>query len=158
MTKLYYTQNGIKIHNPDTYANTGAPMFETDSIHDTMNINKKTYIYKLKLECGKIYIGKTGNIEKRMKQHFSGNGSMVTKKYKPLNGKILDSCPGYFGNEIEQLYTNSYIVKYGYSNVRGGKYTNSQTLDLIPEEDKKIFNYEDYIDEIDEQSNDETAK
>lgn len=158
MAEVYYTQNGLQIRNPDTYAKTGAPMFETDSIYDTNNINKKTYIYKLKLECGKIYVGKTANIEKRMKQHFSGNGSMVTKKYKPLKGKLLDSCPGYFGNEIEQLYTNSCIVKYGYNNVRGGKYTNSQTLELTPEEDKKIFYYEDYIDELDEQRNDEATK
>jgi len=45
------------------------------------------------LSCGKKYIGKTKNIDRRMKEHFSGNGSMVTKKFKPKQGEILDSCP-----------------------------------------------------------------
>tara|TARA_Y100001935_G_scaffold36302_1_gene28914 strand:+ start:2185 stop:2601 length:417 start_codon:yes stop_codon:yes gene_type:complete len=128
MSENYYTQNGEHIRNPHTYAKTGAPMYNTNSIYDTNNINRKTYIYKLNLKCGKKYIGKTANIEKRMKQHFSGNGSKVTQKFRPINFKILDSCSGYFANEIEQLYTNNYIIKYGYNNVRGGTYTNAKTL------------------------------
>ena len=52
---------------------------------DSKNINEKTYIYKLNLEQDKKYIGKTTNIEQRMKQHFSGKGSKVTKKFAPKN-------------------------------------------------------------------------
>lgn len=128
MNNNYYTQNGILIRNPIAYCKTNAPMFNSESIYDTYDINKITYIYKLKLENGKIYIGKTINIKKRMKQHFNGEGSEVTKKFKPITCKILDSCPGLLADELEQLYTNKYITKYGYNNVRGGKYTNANTF------------------------------
>ena len=76
-----------------------------------------------------------------MKQHFSGDGARVTKKFKPINCEVLDSCPGFFANEIEQLYTNKYIVEYGYNNVRGGKYTNSTSLhrSKINEETRKYM-------------------
>ena len=141
MSQKYYTQNGEYIKNPKGYAKTGAPMYESQSIYDTDDINKETFIYKLDLEDGKIYIGKTGNVQKRMKQHFSGDGARVTKKFKPINCEVLDSCPGFLANEIEQLYTNKYIVDYGYNNVRGGKYTNSTSLHRtkINEETRKYM-------------------
>ena len=141
MSQKYYTQNGEYIKNPKGYAKTGAPMYESQSIYDTYDINKETFIYKLDLEDGKIYIGKTGNVQKRMKQHFSGDGARVTKKFKPINCDVLDSCPGFLANEIEQLYTNKYIVDYGYNNVRGGKYTNSTSLHRtkINEETRKYM-------------------
>ena len=31
-------------------------------------------------------------------------------------------------DKLEQKYTDKYIKKHGYQNVRGGKYTNSKTL------------------------------
>jgi hypothetical protein len=123
----YYTKNGDYIHNPTAYAKTGAPMYKND-YGEGKNINEETDIYCLDLECGKKYIGKTNNIHKRMKQHFSGNGAKVTQKFKPVNGEIIDTCPGYFSNKIEQEHTNNYINEFGYSNVRGGTYTNSKTL------------------------------
>lgn len=127
MGRSYYTKNGTYIRNPDAYAKTGAPMYNT-KYDDTANINKKTDIYKLELANGKKYIGKTTNIDRRMEQHFSGNGAKVTQKFKPQSGKVIDSCPGYFANKLEQKHTNKNINKYGYDNVRGGKYTNSTTL------------------------------
>ena len=63
-----------------------------------------------------------------MTEHFSGNGSQVTKKFKPVSAKIVDKVPGFFSDKKEQEQTDKYIHKYGYSNVRGGKYTNSKTL------------------------------
>ena len=104
------------------------------------------------LEDGKIYIGKTGNVQKRMKQHFSGDGARVTKKFKPINCEVLDSCPGFLANEIEQLYTNKYIVEYGYNNVRGGKYTNSTSLhrSKINEETRKYMESNTKIIQLDD--------
>tara|TARA_Y100000389_G_scaffold176226_1_gene187596 strand:- start:130 stop:540 length:411 start_codon:yes stop_codon:yes gene_type:complete len=127
MPKTYYTITGQIIRNPEAYAATGAPMYKT-KYSNSKDINEEKDIYKLKLKNNKIYVGMTGDIEKRMEQHFSGNGSKVTKKFKPIKGKIIDSCPGYFAEEIEQYHTEEYIDKYGYGNVRGGKYTNSKTL------------------------------
>tara|TARA_B100000700_G_C15055490_1_gene862599 strand:- start:497 stop:1021 length:525 start_codon:yes stop_codon:yes gene_type:complete len=123
----YYTKNGDYIRNPSAYAKTGAPMYKT-KYDNSQNINKKHDIYKLNLENGKKYIGKTTDIDKRMNQHFNGNGSKVTQKFKPIEGKVIDSCYGYFSSKVEQKHTNKNIDKYGYNNVRGGYYTNSKTL------------------------------
>lgn len=136
----YYTKNGNKINNPDAYAKTGAPMYDNFT---NKNINAPTKIYKLNLEGDKKYVGKTTNIDQRMEQHFSGNGAKVTKKFKPIDGKIVDECPGYFSDKLEQKYTGKYIKKHGYENVRGGKYTNSKTL-------KSDYGGSDYEDDFDE--------
>lgn len=123
----YYTERGDVIYNPTAYAKTGAPMYKT-KYGNTTNVNQETDIYKLKLENGKKYIGKTVDIDRRMDQHFSGNGAKVTQKFKPIEGEVIDTCPGYFANKVEQKHTDKNIKKYGYANVRGGKYTNSTTL------------------------------
>ena len=127
----YYTQNGDIIKNPTAYSKTGAPMYKTQyggSYEPGPNINKDTYIYKLELEKGKKYIGKTTDINKRMDQHFSGNGSQVTKKFKPIEGEVIYVCPGFISDQVEQEHTEDNISTHGYQNVRGGKYVNSKTL------------------------------
>jgi len=123
----FYTKSGTKIRNPTAYAATGAPMFNT-KYGNSKNINEETDIYKLDCKNGKKYIGKTTNIEKRLNQHFTGNGAQVTKKFTPYRAEILETIPGYFADEAEQDHTDDNINKYGYDNVRGGKYTNSKTL------------------------------
>ena len=123
----YYTKGGTIINNPAAYAKTGAPMYN-DRYQNGNNINETTYIYKLNLENNKKYIGKTTNIDRRMRQHFNGKGSMVTKKFAPKDGEIVEVCNGYFSNNAEQKQTNKCIKTHGYQNVRGGKYTNSKTL------------------------------
>tara|TARA_Y100000590_G_C15365004_1_gene880415 strand:- start:123 stop:587 length:465 start_codon:yes stop_codon:yes gene_type:complete len=142
----YFTQNGEKIRNPEAYAKTGAPMYLT-KYQDSKNINESTVIYKMNLKNGKKYIGKTGDVIRRMDQHFSGNGSKVTKKFKPIEAQIIDEVPGYFSNDVEQEYTEKYINKYGYDNVRGGKYTNSKTLH---KSNNYFVSYEDDEDDDDE--------
>jgi hypothetical protein len=140
----YYTKQGKKIINPKAYASTGAPMYETKHCN-TKNINAATTIYKLNLQNGKKYIGKTCNVDQRMEQHFSGNGSKVTKKFKPLNGEILDNVPGFFSSEVEHKYTKKNIKKHGYQHVRGGYYTNSKTLKYTPEKNKPYSNTNSFV-------------
>ncbi len=144
----YYTEYGKKIYNPEEYAKTGAPMYKYNS---NVNINETTQIYKLNLEDGKKYVGKTTNIDKRINQHFSGNGAKVTKKFKPIDGKVVDECHGYFSDKLEQKHTEKYINKHGYNNVRGGKYTNSKTLKSNC--DKK-FDHDNYDSSSDDYSDD----
>ena len=123
---MYYTQSGQKIRNAEAYAGTGAPVFKGK--YGERDINTPTTIYKLNLKNGKKYVGKTVDIDRRMNQHFSGNGSKVTKKFKPVDGKTIDEVPGFFSDDVEQYHTKEYMNKYGYENVRGGSYTNSKTL------------------------------
>ena len=82
----------------------------------------------MNLEGGKKYVGKTTDFDRRIHQHFSGRGAKVTKKFKPIDAKVIDEVPGFFSDNVEQKYTKDYISKYGYDNVRGGYYTNSKTL------------------------------
>ena len=77
------------------------------------------FIYILKLEQGKYYVGKTNNPEYRLNNHFNENGSSWTKKYKPINIlKLIPNCDNY----DEDKYTKKYMDIYGINNVRGGSY------------------------------------
>ena len=85
------------------------------------------YIYILKLEKHKYYIGKTTNVSKRYNDHMNGIGSGWTKKYKPI--KILD-CFQNTSNFDEDKYVKIYMAKYCIENVRGGSYVLSKFDDL----------------------------
>lgn len=77
------------------------------------------YIYVLKLQEGKFYIGKTNNPVFRLENHFSNNGSFWTKKYSPISVlEIIENCDVY----DEDKYTIKYMDKYGIDNVRGGSF------------------------------------
>ena len=77
------------------------------------------FIYILKLEQGKYYVGKTNNPEYRLNNHFNENGSSWTKKYKPIKIlKLIPNCDNY----DEDKYTKKYMDIYGINNVRGGSY------------------------------------
>jgi len=77
------------------------------------------YIYILKLENHKYYIGKTNNPSIRLESHFSSNGSAWTKKYKPLEViEVIPDCDNY----DEDKYTLKMMNKYGILNVRGGSF------------------------------------
>ena len=77
------------------------------------------FIYILKLENNKYYVGKTHNPEYRLNNHFNENGSSWTKKYKPIKIlKLIPNCDNY----DEDKYTIKYMDLYGINNVRGGSY------------------------------------
>lgn len=77
------------------------------------------WIYALKLEKGKYYIGKTNDPKFRLENHFSSNGSEWTKIYKPLQiVELIPNCDFY----DEDKYTRIYMDKYGINNVRGGSF------------------------------------
>ena len=77
------------------------------------------YIYAIKLEKGKYYIGKTTNPQFRLQTHFDSNGSKWTKMYKPLKVvELKPNCDDYDEDKI----TMQYMDKYGINNVRGGSF------------------------------------
>lgn len=75
------------------------------------------YIYVLKLENNKYYVGKTTNLQFRLENHFCSTGAEWTKKYTPL--KLHELRPDQ-SNHDEQRITQEYMTKYGIDNVRGG--------------------------------------
>ena len=90
------------------------------------------YIYAIKLEKGKYYIGKTTNPQFRLQSHFDSNGSQWTQKYKPLKViEIIPNCDDYDEDKI----TRQYMDKYGINNVRGGSFVSvkleQSTIDTL---------------------------
>lgn len=78
------------------------------------------FIYILKLQKEKYYIGKTNNPEFRLDNHFNSNASSWTTKYSPIQLlKLIPNCDDY----DEDKYTRIYMDKYGIDNVRGGSFT-----------------------------------
>jgi predicted GIY-YIG superfamily endonuclease len=138
----YYTQGGTIIRNHEAYAKTGAPMYKTENTRST-DINKPHDIYKINCTNGKKYIGKTTDIERRIGQHATGNGAKVTKKFKPKTFEVVDSCPGFFSDKLEQYHTEENITDHGYENVRGGTYTNSKTLHKTRNGNRQLSKSED---------------
>jgi hypothetical protein len=77
------------------------------------------YIYVLELENNKYYVGKTKNPKIRLENHFNNNGSMWTKKYKPIRIiEVIPNCDDF----DEDKYTIKYMSIKGIDNVRGGSF------------------------------------
>ena len=95
------------------------------------------YIYAIKLEKGKYYIGKTTNPQFRLQSHFDSNGSYWTKKYKPL--KVIEIIPN-SDNYDEDKITIQYMNKYGINNVRGGSFVSNKLNKSTVETLKQMIN------------------
>jgi hypothetical protein len=76
-------------------------------------------IYVLLLEGDKYYVGYSGDIHRRLYEHFNGRGSIWTKRYKPL--RLVEMLPG--GKGVEKEKTLEYMRNFGWQHVRGGPYT-----------------------------------
>jgi len=90
------------------------------------------YIYVLKLEQDKYYIGKTNNPQFRLDNHFTSNGSEWTKIYKPVMLlELRPNCDDYDEDKV----TRQYMDKHGIENVRGGSFVsiklNKSTIDHL---------------------------
>lgn len=78
------------------------------------------YIYILKLQKGKYYVGKSETPFRRIQKHFDGDGSTWTRKYLPVEIEhVIPDCDDY----DEDKYTKMYMDEYGIHNVRGGSYS-----------------------------------
>jgi len=91
-----------------------------------------TNIYILKLTNNKYYIGYTNDIAKRINEHFEGNGSSFTKKYKPI--QIIKIIKEIQVNNVDQ-YIFKYMKKFGIDNVRGGSFKN----EILTKSQKEIL-------------------
>ena len=87
-------------------------------MEETCLFEEEGHVYVLRLEKGKYYVGYSGEIETRIASHFLQNGSLWTKKYKPI--EVLSVRPG--DVLLENVITITMMAKHGYENVRGGKY------------------------------------
>jgi len=82
---------------------------------DNLDITKN-YVYVLKLVEERYYVGRTGNILRRIKEHFTEEGALYTKKYKPL--KVIE-IQEEKSREDERIKTITTMENYGWEKVRG---------------------------------------
>lgn len=110
--KKYCADNNLHMTNMTNMPNTFTPVQKTYQ-------KKKEMIYVLQLECNKYYVGWTmrGDGE-RFSEHFDGEGSEWTKKYKPIN--VLKWIDG--TKQDEDRITLDLMKEFGWYNVRGGKW------------------------------------
>jgi hypothetical protein len=82
-------------------------------------------IYVLELENSKYYVGRTNDLEKRLKEHESGTACSWTEKYKLkicINSKLTR-------NEFEEENETLRLMSiHGIDSVRGGPYCNVELL------------------------------
>lgn len=100
-----------------------------------------TVIYTLKLKDDKYYVGKTVDLERRVGQHFLGNGAVWTKMHKPLE---LYHCVEEKGTHHENFQTIIMMKIHGIQNVRGGDWC---LIDYSELNINLISNYLSMIDE-----------
>lgn len=79
------------------------------------------YIFVLALKHNKYYIGRSNNYRKVIYDHFLGQGSPYTVKYKPI--KVIDVFK-MINDSDENNVVRKYMLNYGINNVRGGSFSN----------------------------------
>lgn len=85
--------------------------------------NQTTFtIYVLELQHKCYYVGITGDLEKRLSQHFSGHGSAWCGLHAPLR-LILTIELSSFDEIFETVITLLYMRAKGWPYVRGGFYS-----------------------------------
>jgi len=93
---------------------------------------EKVWIYGLRLESEKYYVGKTTNLGQRLSAHFrlsggGGKGAAWTRKYKPQ--ELVFAKPGCDALD-EDKFTLQFMQQHGVDNVRGGSYIRVQLEDF----------------------------
>lgn len=93
----------------------------------SVKMKKHYWLYVLKLEENKWYVGITGQTpEKRFKEHLGGRKTYWTEKYKPIriaDSKSLGDLNIQEAKAYEDKVTKAYMQTKGINNVRGGNFT-----------------------------------
>jgi predicted GIY-YIG superfamily endonuclease len=76
-------------------------------------------IYILALEDNCFYVGRTENLPKRIRDHFSGRGAAWTKVHRPIGVVKTIRCRH---NEEEDMWTKKMMGQYSVAQVRGGSH------------------------------------
>lgn len=91
----------------------------------SLSITKGQYVYRFKDNKDKvIYVGRTNNIKRRMKEHFK-SGHLPLKCYKEVNSIEYIACKSEADRNILEIYLiNTYKPKYNKKDVYDGNIKN----------------------------------
>jgi hypothetical protein len=81
------------------------------------------YVYTLALEQGKWYFGTSKDLAFRIAQHWRGEGSKWTQKYRACRVVAVQECPLGQGRALETATVAALICEKGWRDVRGGGWT-----------------------------------
>jgi len=99
------------------------------------------YIYILKLQNKKYYVGRSKNVFVRIQQHKDGEGAEWTKIHQFVKLKKIVEGKNPFS---EDYYTLKMMSKYGIDNVRGGSFCKiNLSIDVIDVLELMIKNSQD---------------
>ena len=99
-----------------------------DTKQNSLKELKHIWLYAIKLDDGKFYVGITARADpiKRIQQHINGEGAKWTKLHEPvevLEIQDLGIISWEEAKAIEHNWTADYVYRYGMKNVRGGYIT-----------------------------------
>jgi predicted GIY-YIG superfamily endonuclease len=89
--------------------------FETSLMGSSIFPFGTQYVYVWELEGGKYYVGWTENLSRRLDEHMNEEGSIWTKKYRPIS--VVEIVRG--DKQVEKMKTLQYMKEKGFENVRG---------------------------------------
>ena len=88
---------------------------------------KQHYAYSLNLAGGRKYVGITTNPERRLAQHFGGQGAQWTQKHAPVSVNHLQRCSSAgTAKSAERIITQRMKNYWGSDKVRGAGHTSSK--------------------------------
>lgn len=134
-SKVTKTPSTTKTPLTSPVVKTPAPTSLTPTSSIPTSSTKPKYIYVLQLEGGCYYVGSTGNVDRRVAQHKSGDGAEWTKKHKVIKLMYFKEAADKFAEDNE---TKIMMSKHGIDMVRGGTYCQvvlpKESIDAISKE------------------------
>ena len=77
------------------------------------------WLYVLRCEGDRYYVGTTGDVTARFLQHWGGSGSVWTKTYRPIEAVLVQADKTTID---EDATVKRYMAAHGVAAVRGGSY------------------------------------
>lgn len=131
MTEIVRKTSDFVLINPDTIHIDIDPEIPVSNKY--YEPSKPYWLYALKLENGKYYVGFTGkaNPYDRIIEHTSGDGAKWTKRHKPVAVLEIRDAGEITLSQVKALEINltwAYMMKYGLNNVRGGRFNSPERM------------------------------
>jgi len=102
---------------------------EPDACVGSLFAPNEQKVYALKLEGGNYYVGRTRDVNARLKAHFDGQGAVWTKLHRPIALMEIRAVPEDVpSGDVEKYTTLEYMRRFGVECVRGGPWSQTTLI------------------------------